>query len=37
MLINAGISDIFFLNSYDDPLAEEMLEEAGIRLVRWEK
>jgi dCMP deaminase len=37
MLINAGISDIFFLNPYDDPLAEEMIEEAGIRLVRWEK
>ncbi len=37
MLINAGISDIFFLNPYDDPLAEEMLEEAGIRLVRWKK
>jgi dCMP deaminase len=37
MLINAGITDIFFLNPYDDPLAEEMLGEAGIRLVRWQK
>jgi dCMP deaminase len=37
MLINAGITDIFFLNPYEDPLAEEMLKEAGIRLVRWEK
>ncbi len=37
MLINAGIIEIFFLNPYDDPLALEMLEEAGIRLVRWQK
>jgi dCMP deaminase len=37
MLINAGIIEIFFLNPYDDPLALEMLEEAGIRLVRWHK
>jgi len=37
MLINAGIADIFFLTPYDDPLAEEMFEEAGVRLVRWKK
>lgn len=37
MLINAGITDIFFANPYEDSLAEEMLKEAGIRLVRLEK
>ena len=35
MLINAGIAAIFFLNAYDDPLALQMFDEAGVKLVRW--
>ena len=35
MLINAGISAIFFLDAYDDPLAMQMLDEGGVALVRW--
>lgn len=30
MLINAGISKVFYLNSYPDELAREILQEAGI-------
>ncbi|MBW1680435.1 MAG: cytidine/deoxycytidylate deaminase family protein [Deltaproteobacteria bacterium] len=35
MIINAGIRTIYYENGYDDPLADDMLEEAGIRLVRF--
>ena len=35
MIINAGIKDIFFLEGYDDPLADKMLTEANIRIVRF--
>lgn len=35
MLVNAGIAAVFFLDAYDDPLALQILEEAGVRLVRW--
>jgi dCMP deaminase len=35
MLINAGIVSVFFHKAYDDPLALQMLEEACIKLVRW--
>ena len=34
MLINAGIKRIFFEEGYDDPLSEQMLQEAGIELTR---
>jgi len=34
MIINAGIKKIFFEEGYDDPLAEEMLTEAGILIER---
>jgi dCMP deaminase len=34
MLINAGVERIFFLNGYPDPLADEILSEANIELVR---
>jgi deoxycytidylate deaminase len=34
MLINAGVEKIFFLNGYPDPLADEILSEAEIELVR---
>lgn len=35
MLVNAGIAAVFFLDAYDDPLALQILEEARVRLVRW--
>lgn len=35
MLINAGIENIFYKEGYDDPLADEMLAEAGIHVVRF--
>ena len=34
ILINAGVVDIAFRDPYPDPLAEEMLAEAGITLRR---
>jgi hypothetical protein len=34
MLINAGGEKVFFLDGYPDPLADEMLSEANIELVR---
>jgi len=37
MIINAGIKKIYFEEGYDDPLAAEMLKEAGIELVRVTK
>ena len=33
MIINAGIKRIVFDEAYPDPLAEQMLDEAGIELV----
>jgi dCMP deaminase len=35
MLINAGIKEIIYGKGYDDPLADEMLTEAGIKLERF--
>ena len=35
MLINAGIKNVFYIDGYDDPLADEMLAEAGIQIVRF--
>ena len=34
ILINAGVREIFFRDPYPDPLAEELLAEAGITPVR---
>jgi dCMP deaminase len=34
MLINAGVRRIVYLDGYADPLAGEMLREAGVTLVR---
>lgn len=34
MLINAGIKRIFFDKDYDDDLADAMLDEAGIEMIR---
>lgn len=35
MLINAGIVKIFYENGYDDLLADQMITEAGIKIVRF--
>ena len=34
MIINAGIEKVFYEEAYDDPLADQMLTEAGIEVVR---
>ena len=34
MIINAGIKKIFYEDGYDDPLSDEMFEEAGLEVVR---
>ena len=34
MLINAGVERVFFLDGYPDPLADQMLAEANIEVVR---
>ena len=34
MIINSGIRDIFFISSYPDELAVELLKEAGINQVQ---
>jgi len=36
MLINAGIKRIFFEEDYKDDLADAMLAEAGIEIMRFE-
>jgi dCMP deaminase len=35
MLINAGIERIVYEQGYPDQLAEEMIEEAGITVLRF--
>ena len=35
MLINAGIGKIFYEQGYDDPLADQMITESGIEIVRF--
>ncbi|MBN1850900.1 MAG: cytidine/deoxycytidylate deaminase family protein [Deltaproteobacteria bacterium] len=35
MIINAGIKKIYFQEGYDDPLADQMLAEAGLEIVRF--
>lgn len=35
MIINAGIRRIYCEGSYDDPLADQMLAEAGIEIARY--
>jgi dCMP deaminase len=35
MIINAGIEKIVYEDGYDDPLADQMLTEAGIEIVRF--
>jgi dCMP deaminase len=35
MIINAGIRKVFYKEGYDDPLADTMLAEAGVQMVRF--
>ncbi|RLB08853.1 MAG: cytidine deaminase [Deltaproteobacteria bacterium] len=35
MIINAGIKEVIYKEGYDDPLAMEILKEAGIRVERY--
>lgn len=35
ILINAGVTDVVYREAYPDPLATEMLEEAGVRARRF--
>ncbi len=35
MIINAGLTEIIYASGYADPMAIEMLEEAGVALVRF--
>ena len=37
MIINAGIKEVIYEEGYDDPLAMEMLKEAGIKVKRFKK
>ena len=34
MIINAGIEKVYFKDGYNDPLAQEMFEQAGIALIQ---
>jgi len=36
MLINAGVVRIVYQGPYPDELARQMMEEAGLEIVRWE-
>lgn len=35
MLINAGVTRIVYEGDYPDELARQMIEEAGLEMVRW--
>ena len=35
MIINAGIKKIIFQGDYPDPLAQQVLKEAGIKLIKY--
>jgi len=37
MIINAGIEKVVFLDGYDDPLADRILQEGNIEVVKFEK
>ena len=34
MIINAGIKKVYYDEGYDDPLADQMMGEAGLEIVR---
>jgi dCMP deaminase len=35
MIINAGITQVYYKEGYDDALADQMLAEANIQMVRF--
>jgi dCMP deaminase len=37
MIINAGISTVYFEEGYDDELAQELLGDGGVKLIRWHR
>ncbi len=37
MLINAGVEKVLFQGEYPDELALELMNEAGLQIVKWEK
>ncbi len=37
MIINAGISTVFYRESYDDPMSREMFSQAGVKLIALKK
>ena len=37
MIINAGIKEVIYEEGYDDPLAMELLKEAGIKVERYKE
>ncbi len=37
MLINAGVETVVFRGEYPDPLAGELLDEAGVTLIPWKE
>ncbi|MBU0993581.1 MAG: cytidine/deoxycytidylate deaminase family protein [Proteobacteria bacterium] len=36
MIINAGIKTIYFMSGYADALSEDMLNEAGVQVIRYD-
>ena len=36
MIINAGIEKVYYQDGYSDPLAEEMVSESGLVLIKME-
>lgn len=36
MIINAGIEKVYYQDGYSDPLAEEMIAESGLELIKME-
>jgi dCMP deaminase len=37
MLINAGVKEIIYKDGYPDEFAKEILEEAGVKVVKFEE
>ncbi len=37
MLINAGVKEIIYKDGYPDEFAKEILEEAGVRVIRFDE
>ena len=35
IIINAGIKKVYYKSEYSDPMSEEMLKEAGIKVIRF--